>query len=65
MIETILNGVGFDLSPGLGTRVSCPESFWQAAKWWELYYEGEQRPPIRGSYIVGDELNPDPGESKN
>jgi hypothetical protein len=59
MIETILNSVGFDLSPGLSTRVSCPESFWQAAKWWEVYYEGNQRLPIHGRYVVGNKLNPD------
>jgi hypothetical protein len=57
MIETILNAVGFDLSPGLDTRVSCPESFWQAAKWWDLYYEGEQRLPITGRHHVSDRIN--------
>ena len=57
MIETVLNSVGFDLSPGIGTRVSCPESFWQAAKWWERYYEGQQlTQAIRGRYVVTDRL---------
>ena len=60
MIETILNGVGFDLSPGLDVRVSCPENVWQAARWWELYYDDTARLPITGRYLVTDRINPDP-----
>lgn len=58
MIETVLNGVGFDLSPGLGTRATCPESFWQAAKWWELYYQDRDPIRIQGRYCVTEKINP-------
>lgn len=39
MLDVIFAAVGFDLTPGLESRCSCPESIWQAAKWWHRYYD--------------------------
>ena len=31
--------VSCELTPGLASRSSCPEAIWQAAKWWQEFYE--------------------------
>lgn len=33
--DTLLASAGFDLTPGVSSRASCPEAIWQAAKWWQ------------------------------
>lgn len=38
-VETIFAMVGYELTPGLASRSSCPEAIWQAAKWWQEFYE--------------------------
>ena len=43
MLEVSLGAAGYDLTPGLESRSSCPEAIWQAAKWWHLYYADENR----------------------
>jgi len=50
MLEIIFGAAGFDLTPGLESRSSCPEAIWQAAKWWHQYYEDQKRSPITGAY---------------
>ena len=65
LVEHVIGAAGFDLTPGLASRSSCPEAIWQAAKWWHDYYakaENEeggkvQRQPIKGSWSVNHELN--------
>lgn len=37
--ETVYGMCGIELTPGLESTASCPESIWQAAKWWRTYYE--------------------------
>jgi hypothetical protein len=39
-VETVFAMAGFDLTPGLSSVSSCPEAIWQAARWWNDYYEG-------------------------
>jgi hypothetical protein len=58
MIETILNSVGYDPSPGTDSRAACPEAFYQSAKWWQLYYAEGQFEPITGRYVVNHEIQP-------
>lgn len=53
MIEVVLGAAGFDLTPGLESRASCPEAIWQAAKWWHIYYEEQKRQPLRGAFFCG------------
>ena len=50
MLEIAIGAAGFDLTPGLESRSSCPEAIWQAAKWWHQYYEDQKRSPITGAY---------------
>lgn len=37
-VEAIYGICGIELTPGLETSSSCPESIWQAAKWWSSFY---------------------------
>jgi hypothetical protein len=56
MLEVVFGAVGFDLTPGLESRASCPEAIWQAAKWWSDYYEQQNRKPLTGAYYCGHNL---------
>lgn len=56
MLEIVFGAVGFDLTPGLESRSSCPEAIWQAAKWWYEYYEQEANKSLVGAYYIGNEL---------
>ena len=57
MLEIVLSTVGFDLTPGLESRASCPEAIWQSAKWWHQYYEQENQAGCLGAYHIGQRLN--------
>jgi hypothetical protein len=50
MLEIVFSAVGFDLTPGLESRASCPEAIWQATKWWHEYYEKQNKQPLTGAY---------------
>lgn len=39
MLETACAAAGFDLTPGLESRASCPEAIWVAALHWYGYFE--------------------------
>jgi hypothetical protein len=58
MIETILNSVGYDPSPGIDSRAACPEAFYQAALWWQMYYTEGQIEPILGRYTAKHQIEP-------
>src|SRR5262249_18368375 len=54
MLETICAGEGFDLTPGLESRASCPEAIWAAALHWHDFFEktgGAEKVPF-GRYAV-------------
>lgn len=38
-VEAVYGICGIELTPGLETASSCPESIWQAAKWWSSFYK--------------------------
>ncbi len=57
MLEAVLGAAGFDLTPGLETRSSCPEAIWQAAKWWHKYYEAQNKAAPIGRFTAEHELN--------
>jgi len=42
MIEMVIGAAGFELTPGLASRSSCPEAIWQSARWWHEYYQRER-----------------------
>ncbi|WP_077038420.1 hypothetical protein [Pelomonas sp. KK5] len=39
MLEAVCAAEGYDLTPGLESRASCPEAIWIAARHWHDYYE--------------------------
>ena len=49
MAEVVLGATGFDLTPGLADRSSCPEAIWQSVKWWHLYHKS-----VAGRQPVGE-----------
>jgi len=50
-IEALASASGYDLTPGLESRASCPEAIWQAARWWHDYRGGRAgAAPIRGMW---------------
>jgi hypothetical protein len=51
MLETAFAANGFDLTPGLESRSSCPEAIWQAARWWHEYYRKSDK-RIVGAFIA-------------
>ena len=63
MLEVVFGAAGFDLTPGLESRASCPEAIWQAAKWWHEYYEKQNLPAISGAYCVTHDLLEQPKPS--
>jgi len=65
MLEYAVGSLGFDLTPGLTSRSSCPEAIWQAAKWWhEFHVQNDQaspqnapaQQPIAGMYSIKHRL---------
>ena len=60
MLETVFGAAGFDLTPGLESRSSCPEAIWQSAKWWREYYLRDNLPGITGAYCVPDSIYDEP-----
>ena len=38
MLETVFAAAGFDLTPGLESRASCPEAIWSGARYWHDYF---------------------------
>ena len=50
MVETVVGVSGYDLTPGLESRASCPEAVWQSARWWQAYYKQQKSSPITGSW---------------
>jgi len=52
MAEMVLGSAGFELSPGVASSASCPESIWQAARWWHDYQGREGLTPLTGAYTA-------------
>jgi hypothetical protein len=50
MLEIVVGAAGFDLTPGLESRSSCPEAISQAAKYWHEYYEDQKKTALSGFY---------------
>ena len=63
MLEVVFSALGYDLTPGLESRSSCPEAIWQAVNWWHDYYDqkGTQQP--RCVHRVDHRLVPESFES--
>lgn len=39
MLETVFAAANLDITPGLESRVSCPEAIWAAARFWQSYFK--------------------------
>ena len=65
MLEIVFGAAGYDLTPGLESRSSCPEAIWQAAKWWHEYYERDKRPALTGAYFTPHSIFEEPDEKKS
>lgn len=37
-VDTVYGIAGIELTPGLSSASSCPETIWAAAKWWHQFY---------------------------
>jgi hypothetical protein len=60
ILEAAFAARGFDLTPGLESRSSCPEAIWQAATWWhDFYARTADGKAIRGAYCAQHDLVPD------
>jgi hypothetical protein len=58
LVETLLGAAGFDVTPSLPARQSCPEAIWQAAIWWHDYYRRtrEEQGSLAGVWCADDRL---------
>jgi hypothetical protein len=56
MVEVVLSAMRYDITPGLESRVSCPEAIWQAAKWWHPYYTAQLTEALEGAFCVEHKL---------
>ncbi len=56
MVEAVVSDAGFELTPGLSSRSSCPEAIWQSARWWHEYHTAEKRKGITGAWCVEHKL---------
>jgi hypothetical protein len=56
MVETVTGAAGFDLTPGLESRASCPEAIWQSARWWHEYHAENKEGPITGAFYTAHHL---------
>jgi hypothetical protein len=56
MLETVTGAAGFDLTPGLESRASCPEAIWQSARWWHEYHEENKEGFIAGAFYITHRL---------
>lgn len=52
MLDVVLGAAGFDITPGLESRASCPEAIWQAVRWWHEFYEEQADAPPSGRWTV-------------
>lgn len=60
LLEAAFAARGFDLTPGLESRSSCPEAIWQAATWWHGFYQRTQAGrAIKGAFCAKHDLVPD------
>jgi hypothetical protein len=39
MLETVFAAANLDITPGLESRVSCPEAIWIAVRFWQSYFK--------------------------
>lgn len=58
-VESVAGAAGYELTPGLASRSSCPEAIWQAFRWWHEYYEKTKRAAPQGAWCTSHYLVPE------
>ena len=59
LVESLTAAIGFELTPGIDSRASCPEAVYQGAKWWHGLHEKVTTRRLVGAYSITHELVPD------
>jgi hypothetical protein len=58
LVESLAAATGFDLTPSIDSRATCPEAVWQAAKWWYGLHDSVAKRRLTGAYNVEHDLVP-------
>src|SRR4029453_8059941 len=58
VIDSLLGAAGYDLCPGVDSAATCPEAFWQTAKWWTQYLEALNIVPLTTRHNIPGEDQP-------
>jgi hypothetical protein len=56
LVESLTAATGFDLTPSIDSRASCPEAVWQGAKWWYGLHDSVATRRLMGAYCSEHEL---------
>ncbi|PCR95701.1 hypothetical protein C1X59_18960 [Pseudomonas sp. FW215-R2] len=64
MLEVAFSAAQLDLTPGLASKVSCPEAIWSTACYWQKYYEQSRGAVPLGRYVIGHTYDIDDGRPK-
>lgn len=59
LVESLAATTGFDLTPGIDSRSTCPEAVWQAAKWWYGLHDRVASRRLTGAYNIEHDLVPE------
>jgi hypothetical protein len=58
LVESLTAALGFDLTPGIDSRASCPEAVWQGARWWYTLHDSVASRRLMGAYCTEHQLVP-------
>jgi hypothetical protein len=50
LVESLAAATGFDLTPSIDSRASCPEAVWQGARWWYGLHDKVATRRLMGAY---------------
>jgi hypothetical protein len=56
MLDVVLGAAGYDITPGLESRASCPEAIWQAVRWWHGFYDTQSGDTPGGTFTAPHHL---------
>jgi len=56
LVESLTAALGFDLTPGIDSRASCPEAVWQGARWWYTLHDSVASRRLMGAYCTEHQL---------
>jgi hypothetical protein len=59
LVESLAAATGFDLTPGVDSRLSCPEAIWQAALWWYEHHDQVATRRLMGAWTAEHDLVPE------